>query len=146
MSTSLAQAAGLVERPWPRRRIDRVGAGLVAEDGHVDLAAEGAQLLDGGRALEVGADEQRVAALALEPAGELGGVGRLARALEAGHEHDRRRPGGVGDLEALAAEEGGQLLVDDLDDLLARAQRLRQLQTDGLLLDAGDDLARRRGR
>ena len=34
-----------------------------AKTGHVDLAAERAQLLDGGRALEVGADEQRVAAL-----------------------------------------------------------------------------------
>ena len=42
---------------------DRVAR--LAEDGHVDLLAEHPQLLDGGRPLEVGADEQRVAALLL---------------------------------------------------------------------------------
>ena len=67
--------------------VDRV-AGL-AEHRHADLAAQRAQLLDGGRALEVGADEQRVAALLLEPAGQLGRGGGLARALQAGHEHAR---------------------------------------------------------
>ena len=51
---------------------DRDRIGRLAEDGHVDLAAEGAQLLDRGRALQVGADEHRVATLRLEPAGELG--------------------------------------------------------------------------
>ena len=54
-----AEAAGLLQALG--RGDDRV-AGL-GEHGHVDLAAERAQLLDGGRALEVGADEQRVAAL-----------------------------------------------------------------------------------
>ena len=78
----------------PRRRPcahASTGIGRLAEDRHVDLAAEGAQLLDGGGALEVGADQQRVAALLLEPAGQLGRVGGLARALEAGHQHDGRR-------------------------------------------------------
>ncbi len=42
---------------------DRI-AGL-GEHRDVDLAAERAQLLDGGGTLEVGADEQRLAALAL---------------------------------------------------------------------------------
>ena len=37
--------------------------GRLAEHRHVDLLAERAQLLDGGGALEVGADQQRVAAL-----------------------------------------------------------------------------------
>ncbi len=41
-----------------RRRADRV-AGL-AEHRHVDLAAERAQLLDGGGTLQVGADHQRL--------------------------------------------------------------------------------------
>ena len=103
MSTSLPEAAGLVETLLGHR--DRIagarpGRLVVAEDADVDLAAEGAQLLDRGGPLEVGADEERVAALALEPAGQLGRVGRLARALEAGHQHDRRRAGGVGDLQA----------------------------------------------
>ena len=88
-----AEAAGLV------------GAGLgggdrvarLAEHRHADLAPEGAQLLDGGGALEVGADQQRVAALLLEPAGQLGRVGGLAGALQAGHQHDGGRLAGVGD-------------------------------------------------
>ena len=46
-----------------RAIVDRIGR--LAEDRHVDLAAERAQLLDGGRTLEVGADEQRVAPLLL---------------------------------------------------------------------------------
>ena len=108
------------------------------EHRHVDLAAERAQLLDGGGPLEVGADEQRVAALLLEPAGQLGRVGGLAGALEAGHQHDGGRLAGVGDLDRLAAEGGDQLLVDDLDDLLGRVQRLGQLDADGPLADAVD--------
>ncbi len=81
------EALGLGER----RRGDRHRVGRLAEDGDADLAAEHAELLDGGRALQVGADEQRVAALLLEPAGELGRGGRLAGALQPGEQHDRRR-------------------------------------------------------
>ena len=132
-----AEAPGLVDAPSRRlHRFARLG-----EHRHVDLAAEGAELLHGGRALEVGADQQRVAALLLEPAGQLGRVGRLARALEAGHQHHRRRPRGVGDLEGLAAEGGDQLLVDDLDHLLARVERLGAARADGLLADALDHQA-----
>ena len=43
---------------------DRDRVGRLAEDGDADLAAEDAELLDRGGALKVGADEQRVAALA----------------------------------------------------------------------------------
>ena len=131
------EAAGLGEALG--RRHHRV-AGL-GEHRHVDLAAERAQLLDGGGALEVGADEQRLAALGLEPAGQLGGVGRLAGALQAGHQHDRRRPAGERDLQRLAAEDAGQLGVDDLDDLLAGVEGLRAGGPDGLGADAGDDVA-----
>ena len=60
-------------------------AGL-AEHGDIDLAAEDTQLFDGGRALEVGADEQGVAALLLEPAGQLAGRCRLTGALQAGEQ------------------------------------------------------------
>jgi hypothetical protein len=57
--------------------------------------------------------------LSLEPAPELAGERRLARALQAReHDHRRRRlrhPQPAG----LAAEDVNELLVDDLDDLLA---------------------------
>ena len=61
----------------PRRFVDArlraTATGSVGsrEHRHVDALAEHAELLDRGRALEVGADEQRPAALALEQAGEL---------------------------------------------------------------------------
>ena len=64
---------------------DRVAR--LAEHRHVDLSAEGAQLLDRGRTLEVGAHQQWLPALALEPSGQLGAVGRLAGTLQAGHQH-----------------------------------------------------------
>ena len=44
----------------------------------------------------------------------------------------------------LAAEGGDQLLVDDLDDLLGRVQRLGQLDADGPLADAVDASCGRR--
>ena len=121
-----AEALRLLEagRRCPHR-IGRVG-----EDGHVDLATERAQLFDGGRTLEVGADEQRLAALALEPRRQLRRVGGLARALEAGHQHHRGRLGGVGDRERLAAEGPGQLVVDRLDDLLGGIEGARAGCTD----------------
>ncbi len=90
--------------------------------------AEDPQLLDGGRALEVGAHQQRVASLLLEPAGQLGRGRRLAGTLQAGQQHDRRRPRGVGDPQRLAAERLDQLVVDDLDDLLARREALGQVR------------------
>ena len=126
MSTSRPSRAGFVQTGFGH--LD--GVGRLAEDGHAGLAAEHPQLLDGGRALEVGADEQRVAALLLEPARQLARGGRLAGALEPGEEDDGRRAGGEGDLEGLAAEDPDELLVDDLDDLLGRAQALRQVGAD----------------
>jgi hypothetical protein len=100
--------------------------GGLAEDRHAGLLAQDAQLLDRRRALQVGADEQRVAALLLPPQRELGRVGGLARALQARHEHDGGRPRGVGQLERVAAEDADELLVDGPDDLLAGGQALGQ--------------------
>ena len=57
---------------------DRHGVGRLGEDRRADLAAEHPELFDRGRALEVGTDEERVAALLAEPAGELGRGGRLS--------------------------------------------------------------------
>ena len=124
-------AVSMMQTSLPRRRAsstparaaaDRIGG--LAEDGDTGLVAQDPELLDGGRALEVGADQERVAALLLPPQRQLGRGRRLARALEAGHQHDGGRPRGVGDLEALAAQHADQLLVDRLDHLLARGEAL----------------------
>jgi len=138
-AAGLGQAApGHVERIALTGRDHVVGG---AEDRHGVLLGQRAQLLDGGRALEVGADQQRVAALLLEPAGQLGRAGGLARALEAGHEDDGRRLRGVRDADRLAAQGLDQLLVDDVDDLLRRVQRLVQVGADATLADAGHQVA-----
>ena len=54
--------------------------------------------------------------------------GRLPGALEAGQHHDGRRLRPHRELAGGAAEGLDQLLVDDLDDLLRRAQALRDLR------------------
>src|SRR5207248_10894453 len=95
-----AQALGLLDTL--ARHLD--GIGVLAEDRDVDLTPQHPQLLDSSRALEVGADEEGVAALLLEPAAQLPGGGRLAGSLQAGEEHPRRRLRRVGDAQAVAAE------------------------------------------
>ena len=77
-------------------------------------------------------------------AGELGAGGRLARALQAGHQDHRRAVGGEGEVAAGAAHQPGQLLVDDLHHLLARIEALQHLGAEAALLqrlgEAFDDL------
>ena len=88
-----------------------------------DLRAEDRELLHRRRAAGVERGHQHALALALLQAlGELGGGGGLARALQADHQ-DRRRRAVDAQLPGLAfaAQHVDQLVVDDLDDLLARA-------------------------
>ena len=94
------------------------------EDRHTYLGAECAELLDGCGSLQVGADEKRIAALALEPQGEFAGVGGFTCTLQAGHKHDGGWLGRIGDLHRLATKCGDEFFVNDLDDLLCRVQRL----------------------
>jgi hypothetical protein len=74
-----------------------------------------------------------------EPAPELGRRGGLARALEAGHQHDRGQArGGLDARRGLAAEERHHLVADDADhglrggealqDVLARRARAHALE------------------
>jgi hypothetical protein len=79
-----------------------------------------------------------VAALLEQPA-ELGGRGRLSRAVQA-HHHDLERPGRAERGRALA-EEADELVVDDLDDLLAGRDALQDLLAGALGLDALHELA-----
>jgi hypothetical protein len=129
------EARRLLERaPRHRDRIGRLGV-----HGHADTLAEHPELLDRGRTLEVGADQQRPAVLALQQAGELGRAVML-RALGTRHHHAgrlRRRR----ELAGGAAEGLDELLVDDLDDLLRGAEALRDLRTLGALLDPADEVA-----
>ena len=76
----------------------------------------------------------------LEPLGELAGEGGLAGALEAG-EHDDGGPGLCQpDAAGLAAEDLNELLVDDLDDLLAGVQCPGDLGAERALTDLAGEL------
>ena len=115
---------GLLERPGGD--LDRVGVGAFLVDVGADAPADGDQLVDRGRAVDVAGGEGDVLlAVLAQEAGELGAGGRLARALQAGHQDHGRAAGGEGQLAAGAAHQPGQLLVDDLDHLLARDRGCR---------------------
>ena len=116
------------------------GVGGLGEDRHAYLPAEHAELLDGSGALQVGTHEQGVAALLLEPAGKLGGVGRLAGALQAGQQDDRGRPRGVRDPQRLAPERPDHFGVHCLHDLLARREAARELRPHQRRPQAADDV------
>ena len=127
--------------PGHRDRVADAVARLGREDRHAGLLADDLQLLHRVGPLQVGGDQQRGVPLALEPQRELAGQRRLAGALQAGQHDHRRRVLGVGQPAGLAAEDGDQFLVDDLDDLLRRVQRGRDVGAGGPLLDLRDERA-----
>src|SRR5690242_21282992 len=60
---------------------------------------------------------------------EFAGRGRLAGALKTGHQDDRRRPGRERDVAGGAAHQLGELVGDDLDDLLRSEEHTSELQS-----------------
>ncbi len=121
------------------RNRDRVASGAALEDGHLDLTAERLQLLDGRGALQIAGHERGLVALPGEQARELARSGRLARALQTAEQDHRRRLGGERELRAGRSEQLGQLLVDDLHDLLARGQAREHLLADRALAHGGHE-------
>ena len=116
---------------------DGIFVRAVGVDRDAELLAEHLQLVDGGGTLQVGGDQQRLAAAGLEHAAELAAGGRFAGALQAAqHQH--------GDfVRALEVErmvdrahQVDEFLVDDADDLLAGIERLEDRLADRLLGDA----------
>jgi hypothetical protein len=106
--------------------------------------AERLELVDRGGAVDVGGDEARLSPFGLQFARELGRRGRLAGALQTDHHDDGR--GHRAQLQSLAtlAEHGGELVVDDLHQLLGRRDSAELRDSDGLLLDAFEELAGQR--
>jgi hypothetical protein len=97
------------------------------------------ELLHRRRAVDVERGDQDLLLLApRDAAGELGGGGGLARALEADHQEDgrRRHPGRE---PGVAAEDPDQVIVDDLDHHLPGRDRPQHLLADRLLADPVDE-------
>jgi hypothetical protein len=108
---------------------------------HLDAGplAEHLELVDRVRPLQVGRDQHGLMSLGLQPPGQLAGQGGLAGALEPGEHDHRRRLLGEPQPAGLAAEHGDQFLVDDLDDLLGRVERLGDLGAERPGLEVGDE-------
>ena len=102
-------------------------------DQRTGLLGEDRELFHGRRAAHVERGEQDALLAAVgEAFGDLAGGGGFARALQAGHHHDRR-----GHIDAkvgfflVRAEHVDEGIIDDLDDLLARADRADDFFADG---------------
>ena len=118
---------------------DRVGIGL-AENRDADLGADDLELLDGRRALQVGGDQHRLAALRLEQLGQLAAGGRLARALKATQHQDSGSDLLEPDRRIHGTHQIDQLVVHDLDDLLLGTNALDQLRAGRLAVDPGHQI------
>ena len=66
--------------------------------------------------------------------GQLGAGGGLPRSLQARHQHDRGPVGRKRQVAARLAHQAGELLVDELHDLLAGVERLEHLGAERALL------------
>ena len=75
-----------------------------------------------------------------EPGGELAGGGGFAGALQAGHENDRGRLRGEFEAGRVFAEQGDELVANDLDDLLGGRERGEDFGSDGFDADLLDQV------
>src|SRR5687768_2770171 len=112
--------------------------------GNVELLAERLELVDRGRPIDIGGDESRLTAFGLELARQLGRRGRFPGALQADHHDDGRRHRAQLQTLASLAQHRGELVVDDLHQLLGGRYGLELRDADRLLLDALEELARQR--
>jgi hypothetical protein len=105
------------------------------------------ELLDRRRPVDVGRDRQHLLLALLDQVlGELGGRRRLAGALQARHQDDRRRLRLQVEVGDAFAHRRRELAVDDADERLAGRKRAADLGAEGAVLDAGDEVAHHRQR
>ena len=111
-------------------------------DGNADFLSQHLELLDGGGTHQVTGGQQGLSSLLCKACGQLGGGGGLSRSLETQQQDDRQ---GVGPLELelllFIAQEGYNLVVDNLDELLSGINRPQDLFALGLLDGAVDKAA-----
>ena len=127
-----------MSRSWPRLRVSRMRVAHLLRrhlvERQIQPPGDDPELVLGGRPLQVERNEQRVAALAAGPGGDLPARRRLAASLQPDEHEDRRRRPGEAEGLLGRAEDVGQLVADDLHDLLGG----REAVEDGLV--EGPDL------
>ena len=125
------------------RDIDRLLARDDREGRNLRLLAEHRQLLLRGRAVDVERCHHRLlAVLFAQQLAELGGGGGLARTLQADHhDHDRRLCLQDQAFGFMPAKRFDQLVMDDLDHLLARLDRFEDFLADRLFRHRVDEAA-----
>ena len=107
---------------------------------HAGALADHLQLRHRVRTLQVGRHQQRRMTGILEPIAELAGQRGLTGTLQTGEHDDRRRV--LGEVQRAVhalTEHAGQLVVDDLDDLLGRVERLGHLGAQRALADTAGE-------
>ena len=124
----------------PLGDVDRVGVGALLVDRHAGLRADGLQLVDGRRAVDVAGHQRRLLALLGQQPRELARRRRLARALQAAHEDHRGRLRRELELRGALAHQRGQLLQHDLHDLLARREALQDVRAARALAHRGHEV------
>ena len=126
---------------FQRRRGD-VHRGLIRarrEEVDLDLLGQGLELVDGGGAVDVGGNHQHLLLFALaQILAQLGHRGGLARTLQAGHQHHGGRALERQPFVGLAHGDF-QLLLDNLDELLARRQAAGDLLAHGTFAHSLDE-------
>ncbi len=152
------QAAGGVHDQRIAARVARLSASLSSEPSHqrragylafwvafIELGFNGLgddlKLLAGRRAIDVHRDQHRAMAAFFEPCGQLARCGRLAGALQSGHQDHRGRLRGESEAGRVLAQQRDQLVADDLDDLLGGRERGQHFGADGLDADLLDQVA-----
>ena len=134
----VAGPARLSQRP--RGDLGGRPLGSLLIDASARLPAHRDELIDRGGALGVAGRQGDALALAHEQLGELRAGRRLARALEAGHQDHRRARAREREVAARAAHQLGELLVDDLDHLLARVEAVEDARAQAALSDLRGEL------
>ena len=107
---------------------------------HADLTADHLQLLDGCGTIDVAGDQQGLFAAFFNEVAQFCRHGGLARALQAAEHINCGRLGRIGKLGVLAAHELGELVVYDLDDLLAGSEASQDFLPHGAFGDFFDEV------
>ena len=113
---------------------------VAAEHAHADFVAERFQLIGCSGAVNVASSQQRAVAFLLQTVRQLSGRGGFTRALQAHQHDDVGDAAGEHQLAIGAAEQLGELVGDDLDDVLRRGQGVEHLGVKAALLRARHEL------